>query len=30
LRKPDLQTATENLRNFIQESIPKPGTPAKY
>lgn len=30
LRKPDLQTATDNLRKFIMESIPKPGTPAKY
>ena len=30
LRKEDLATATENLRKFIQESIPKPGTPAKY
>jgi len=30
LRKDDLATATENLRKFIQESVPKPGTPAKY
>lgn len=30
LRKQDLATATENLRKFIQESIPKSGTPAKY
>lgn len=30
LRKDDLTTATESLRNFIKESIPKPGTPAKY
>jgi len=30
LRKEDLAVAAENLRKFIQESIPKPGTPAKY
>jgi carboxypeptidase C (cathepsin A) len=30
LRKEDLAVATENLRKFIQESVPKPGTPAKY
>jgi carboxypeptidase C (cathepsin A) len=30
LRKDDLTTATESLRNFIKESVPKPGTPAKY
>jgi len=30
LRKEDLAVAAENLRKFIQESVPKPGTPAKY
>ena len=30
LRKDDLQTANDNLRKFIMESIPKAGTPAKY
>ena len=30
LRKNDLAVATENLRKFIRESLPKPGQPAKY
>lgn len=30
LRKDDLATATDNLRKFIQESLPKAGQPAKY
>jgi len=30
LRKDDIPVATENLRKFITESVPKPGTPAKY
>jgi carboxypeptidase C (cathepsin A) len=30
LRKADVSVAAENLRKFIQESVPKPGTPAKY
>jgi carboxypeptidase C (cathepsin A) len=30
LRKEDLAVATENLRKFIKESLPKPGQPAKY
>jgi carboxypeptidase C (cathepsin A) len=30
LRKNDLATATENLRTFIKESLPKPGQAAKY
>ena len=30
LRKEVLPTASENLRKFILESIPKPGEPAKY
>jgi carboxypeptidase C (cathepsin A) len=30
LRKEVLPVATEDLRNFILESIPKPGQPAKY
>lgn len=30
LRKQDLATSTEDLREFIRNSIPKPGQPAKY
>ena len=30
LRKPDLAESTENLRKFIQASLPKPGQPARY
>jgi carboxypeptidase C (cathepsin A) len=30
LRKEDISIAADNLRKFIQESVPKPGTPAKY
>lgn len=30
LRKEDLQTSNEQLREFIKKSIPKPGEPAKY
>ncbi|MFL9481959.1 S10 family peptidase [Chitinophagaceae bacterium LWZ2-11] len=30
LRKEDLATATENLRKFIRESLPKQGQPAKF
>jgi carboxypeptidase C (cathepsin A) len=30
LRKPDLADATDNLRKFIKEALPKPGQPAKY
>ncbi|HVV07044.1 MAG TPA: hypothetical protein VHC96_22605 [Puia sp.] len=30
LRKPDLAEATDNLRKFIKEALPKPGEPAKY
>jgi carboxypeptidase C (cathepsin A) len=30
LRKPDLAEATDNLRKFIREALPKPGQPAKY
>lgn len=30
LRKDDLATSNEHLREFIQKSIPKAGTPAKY
>lgn len=30
LRKEDLASANENLRKFINSSIPKPGQPAKY
>jgi len=30
LRKKDLATATDHIREFIKKSIPKPGTPAKY
>ncbi|HEY4935956.1 MAG TPA: hypothetical protein VII44_05220 [Puia sp.] len=30
LRKQDLSTANDQLRDFIKASIPKPGEPAKY
>ena len=30
LRREDLATSNENLRKFIQKSIPKPGQPAKF
>lgn len=30
LRRDDLVTANDQLREFIKNSIPKPGTPAKY
>jgi carboxypeptidase C (cathepsin A) len=30
LRKPDLETSTEDLRDFIKNSMPKKGQPAKY
>jgi len=30
LRKPDLETSTEDLREFIKNSLPKKGEPAKY
>ena len=30
LRKQDLQTANDDLRQFIKESLPKPGDAAKY
>lgn len=30
LRKEDLQTANEDIREFIKQSLPKPGEPAKY
>ncbi len=30
LRKEDLQTSNEDIRQFIRESIPEEGTPAKY
>lgn len=30
LRKEDLATATDQLREFIKNAIPKPGEPAKY
>ena len=30
LRKPDLVEANDQLRDFIKNSIPKPGTPAKF
>jgi len=30
LRSEDLATSTEDIREFIYESIPKPGQPAKY
>jgi carboxypeptidase C (cathepsin A) len=30
LRKPDLETSNQSLRNFIKKTLPKPGEPAKY
>ncbi|RZL06454.1 MAG: carboxypeptidase, partial [Pedobacter sp.] len=30
LRKEDLKTGNEHIRDFIQRSLPKPGQPAKY
>ena len=30
LRKPDIATSNEDLRRFIQKSLPKTGQPAKY
>jgi carboxypeptidase C (cathepsin A) len=30
LRKPDLATSTEDLREFIMKTLPKPGQPAQY
>jgi carboxypeptidase C (cathepsin A) len=30
LRKEDISVATDNLRDFIRKSMPKPGEPAKY
>ncbi len=30
LRKPDLETSTNDLRDFIKKTLPKPGQPAKY
>ncbi|HEY5773647.1 MAG TPA: carboxypeptidase [Chitinophagaceae bacterium] len=30
LRKPDLETSTNDLREFILKTIPKPGQPAQY
>lgn len=30
LRRPDLETSNESLRNFIKKTTPKPGQPAKY
>ena len=30
LRKPDLEASNESLRQFIRESLPKPGQAAKY
>jgi len=30
LRKPDLATSTEDLREFITKTLPKPGQPAQY
>ena len=30
LRKEDLITANQQLRDFIQQSVAKPGTPAKF
>jgi len=30
LRKEDASVAAENLRKFLRESVPPPGTPAKY
>jgi len=30
LRKPDLETSTNDLRDFIKKTLPKPGEPAQY
>ena len=30
LRKPDLETSTNDLREFILKTLPKPGQPAQY
>jgi hypothetical protein len=30
LRKPDLETSTNDLREFISKTLPKPGQPAQY
>ena len=30
LRRPDLESSNESLRNFIKKTTPKPGQPAKY
>jgi hypothetical protein len=30
LRKTDLATSTEDLREFIMKTLPKPGQPAQY
>ena len=30
LRKEDMASSTEDLREFIKKSLPKPGEPAKY
>ncbi len=30
LRKPDLQVSNDDLRDFIQKTLPKPNQPAKY
>jgi hypothetical protein len=30
LRKQDLETANEDIRSFIKQSLPKTGEPAKY
>ncbi len=30
LRRPDLETSNQSLRDFIKKTLPKPGLPAKY
>jgi carboxypeptidase C (cathepsin A) len=30
LRRPDLETSNQSLRDFIKRTTPKPGQPAKY
>lgn len=30
LRRPDLETSNQSLREFIKKTLPKPGQPAKY
>jgi len=30
LRRPDLETSNQSLREFIKMTTPKPGVPAKY